>query len=171
MRTSLVLTVLGDDRPGLIESLSEVLEEHQGNWLDSRMVDLAGKFAGLLKVTVPKAQVDSLVKTLAALQNDGLNILAQTVTEVDELEVAGLLQLEVLGPDAPGIIGHITRQLSELKVNIQELVSEQRQAPMSGEYLFFARMTLELPKGISNESVQDALENLSDQLMVDLSFN
>lgn len=168
MHKSLVLTVLGDDRPGLIQVLSEVLEQHQGNWLESRMVDLAGKFAGLLKVSVPAARSADLNTALEGLQQQGLEIQIQPVDEHRSTTCNELLQLEVLGPDAPGIINNITHQLFTLNVSIDELNSEQRQAPMSAEKLFFAEMTLELPAGVSQDDVQDALEELSDQLMVSL---
>ena len=52
METYLVLTVIGDDRPGLVEALAETIAAHEGNWLESRMSHLAGKFAGLLRVSV-----------------------------------------------------------------------------------------------------------------------
>ena len=170
MHTALVLTVLSDDRPGLIETMSAVLEQHGGNWLESRMVDLAGKFAGVLKVSVPSAHCEELTTALTSLSAQGLQVLVQNVDTAgnDVTEKTETLQLEVLGPDAPGIINNITRQLAALKVNVGELCSEQRQAAMSGDKLFFAEMTLELPEGISQDNVQDALEELPDQLMVSL---
>ncbi len=54
--TFLVLTVIGDDRPGLVGELSAAISSHQGNWLESSMSHLAGKFAGIVKVAVPAAQ-------------------------------------------------------------------------------------------------------------------
>ena len=48
--TDLVLTLIGPDRPGLVEAVAEVVAAHGGNWLESRMARLAGKFAGILRI-------------------------------------------------------------------------------------------------------------------------
>ena len=168
---TLVLTVLSNDRPGIVKELSQVLNEYDGNWTDSRMIHLAGKFAGLLKASVPEDQADEFIADLHNLQDDGLEIAIELVTEdLDEGETK-TLELEVVGPDAPGIINSITRELSRLNVNIQELESKQRPAPMSSELMFHAKLSLSLPEDVTPEEVQNALEDMPDQLVVDLNFS
>lgn len=168
MHTTLILTVLGPDHPGFVKSLSEVLNQQQGNWTESRMVHLGGQFAGLLQVSLPRERVANLKAALDGLQDSGLKVL---IAEANELPTATeTLKVEVLGLDRPGIIRDITTQLASLKVNIEELFSEQRPAPMSGGLLFFAALTVSLTEGVSTEQVQAKLEELSDQLMVDLNF-
>ncbi len=44
----LVLTLIGPDRPGLVEAVAEPIAAHGGNWLESRMAHLAGQFAGIV---------------------------------------------------------------------------------------------------------------------------
>ncbi len=75
MQSSLVLTVLGPDRAGLVKSIAEAVTAHHGNWQESRMVHLAGQFAGLAHVSLPQEHVADLKQALQALQNDGLQIL------------------------------------------------------------------------------------------------
>lgn len=169
MQASLVLTLLGPDRPGLVKSLSETVQAHQGNWQESRMVHLAGQFAGLAHVTLPEEQVASFTAAIQALQEDDLKILVQK-SDVAEKSSFTPLTLELLGQDRPGIVHDITRQLAAMNVNIEELESEQRAAPMSNELLFYAQLKLGLPTGVSEEQVQDAFESMPDQLMVDLTF-
>lgn len=168
MHSTLILTVLGPDHPGLVQSLSEVLNQQQGNWTESRMVHLGGQFAGLLQVSLPRERVANLKAALDVLQDNGLKVLIAETSEITGAKET--LKIEVLGLDRPGIIRDITTQLASLKVNIEELFSEQRPAPMSGGMLFFASLHLSLPEGISAEQVQAKLEELSDQLMVDLNF-
>lgn len=170
MQSSLVLTVLGPDRSGLVRSIAEAVKAHQGNWQESRMVHLAGQFAGLAHVTLPDGQVAALKQALQTLQQGGLQILVQQA-EVGASRSVTPLTLELLGQDRPGIIHDITRQLAALSVNIEELESEQRPAPMSGELLFYAYLKLGLPAGVTAEAVQDTFENMPDPLMVDLSFS
>ncbi|HPE60888.1 MAG: ACT domain protein [Thiothrix sp.] len=170
MQTSIILTLLGNDRAGLVRALSRILEQQQGNWTESRMVRMANKFAGVLQATLPTERLDAFMTGLDALRGEGLQI----TVEQESVTAPGLsesLALELLGPDHPGIIHQIADRLAALKVNIEELTSEQRPAPMSGESLFYASLKLGLPAGVSAESVQDALEGLQDSLMVDLSFH
>lgn len=169
MQTSLVLTVLGSDRSGLVKSISEAVKAHQGNWQESRMVHLAGQFAGLAHVSIAEEQAAALIQALTELQTDGLKILVQQGTPA-AIESRTSLTLELLGHDRPGIIHDITRQLAALNVNIEELESEQRAAPMSSELLFYAQLRLGLPTGVSADDVQGAFEAMPDPLTVDMSF-
>lgn len=169
MQTSLVLTILGPDRSGLVKSLSETVKNHQGNWQESRMVQMGGQFAGLAHVSIDADKAESLKDALLSLQADGLQVLIQQST--DSATANQTLTFELLGPDRSGIVHEITQHLAALNVNIEKLESEQRSAPMSNEVLFYAEITVGLPEGVSEEDVQQAFEEVSDSLMVDLSFN
>lgn len=172
MQTSLVLTVLGPDRAGLVSSISEAVRTHNGNWQESRMVNLAGQFAGLAHVTIAVDQAQALIEALHGLQTDGLHILVQQSPQaLAEREGRTSLVLELLGHDRAGIVHDITAQLATLDVNIEELDSEQRAAPMSNEPLFYARLQLSLPADVTEDDVQNAFEAMPDPLMVDLSFS
>jgi len=170
MQVSLVITILGPDQPGLVKSLSETLKQHQGNWTESRMSHLAGKFAGLLHVHVPEDQIDDLSTALHNLETDNFKILIEKTDSNTRPAPSNTLNLELLGQDRPGIIHDITQQLAALNVNIEELESKVEEASMSGGTLFRATLALGLPDNISPETVQNALESMSDQFMVDLNF-
>lgn len=171
MNNTLVITVLATDRPGIVKTISEVLVAHNASWIDSRMANLSDKFAGLAKIAVPNDQLDKLKAALQSLHeaDNQLNILMEDAIE-DVTPVHENLALELIGADRAGIIDDITGALAKLKVNINELESEQREASMSAERLFWAKLKLGLPKGVNHDDVQDALEALSDQLMVDLKL-
>jgi len=172
MNKTLVITVLATDRPGIVHTLSETLRKHNANWVDSRMSNLADKFAGLVQVSVPTDQLDALKEKLQALHNSDnhLHIMMEEANP-DDTSDERELSLELIGADRPGIIDDITGALAKLGVNINELETEQREASMSSEILFYASMTLGLTPAISNDNVQDALEALQDQLMVDINFS
>ena len=171
MNKTLVITVLATDRPAIVKTISKTLVAHNGTWLDSRMMNLADKFAGLLHVSVPENQLVKLKEALQVL-HDTDNQLQVLMEEADEVAATpeSHLSLELLGADRSGIIDDITEVLTRLKVNINNLETEQRTASMSSELLFYANLELGLPEGVSDEDVQDALEALSDQLMVDIDF-
>lgn len=170
MQTSLVLTILGEDNKGLVKGLSAALHEHNANWQESRMVHLAGKFAGLLQVSLHEDQLNALKQSLTVLENKGLSVaIEQSQGHVEP--TTHTLTLDILGQDRPGIIHDITHQLDALHINIEKLESELRTASMSSEHLFYAQLTLGLPDDVSAEDVQDSLEAMSDQLMVDINFD
>lgn len=170
MKKALIITVLGPDRVGLVEQIAEALNAQGGNWTDSRMAHLSGQFAGILRMEVDTIKVDDLKASLGKLETDGLQIQVRQADTTDSNPASKHLNIEVLGQDRPGIIRDITEQLSKLNVNIEELDSEVRDASMSGEHLFAATLLLSVPEGVSSKSVQDALEEMADQLMVDLNF-
>ena len=63
---TLVLTLIGDDRAGLVNAVAEVVARHGGNWERSQMAELAGKFAGIVLVTEMTASTAMLLPMIAA---------------------------------------------------------------------------------------------------------
>ncbi len=170
MSTSIVLTIISDDRTGIIETLSETLVNHQGNWVESSMLSLAGKFAGILRANVPNTNAQALINELQALQSTGLQIVVQTSNPAASPAVAQEFSLELVGQDRPGIVRDISRVLSRYQVNVEELDTECQSASMSGEDLFLGTARIRIPKGVSLEALQLDLEELANELMVDLKL-
>jgi glycine cleavage system regulatory protein len=166
-----VLTVLGDDRPGLVSALSATITAHGGSWERSQLAQLAGKFAGIVVVRVPDDRHDALVAELAAL--DGLQVTVER-GERSGAVVAGetrFFLLELLGDDRPGIVAEISAALAEAGVSIEELTTDVREAPHAGGMLFEARALLDVPAGATQDDVQAVLEGLADELMVELRLS
>mgnify|MGYP003576972934 CR=1 FL=1 len=95
MRTSLVLTVIGDDRPGIVEELSRHVVANGANWEESWMAQLAGKFAGVLRVSVDEERADDLAARLQSLESSGLTITIERSTGPEAAYRA--LDLELVG--------------------------------------------------------------------------
>lgn len=170
MNTSIVLTVVSDDRPGIVEALSDVLAGHGGNWMESSMLSLAGKFAGILLAEVPSENEEGFVAALAALDADGIKVLTETSSGAKQDEDDHYVSLELVGQDRPGIVHEITEVLARHAVNVQELETTVQSASMSGERLFLAHAKVFIPCGADVGSLQDELEALANELMVDLSL-
>ena len=167
--TDLVLTLIGPDRPGLVEAVAEVIAGHGGNWLESRMAHLAGKFAGILRVEVPAAQAASLSAALAALQERGLRVVAEP-SEGDEpaADDARTMELELVGLDRPGIVREISQILARSGANVEELSTNRSSAPMSGEMLFAAKTRVRLPAHADVAGLRAGLERMASDLMVEI---
>ncbi|HUK66806.1 MAG TPA: ACT domain-containing protein [Anaeromyxobacteraceae bacterium] len=166
----LVLTLIGPDRPGLVEALAEPIAAHGGNWLASRMARLGGEFAGILSLEVPDTRASDLVKTLSRLDGLGLKIVAERTEPEPEVPHSRLLVLDVVGLDRPGIVREISHALHAFGVNIEELATDRTTAPMSGELLFRSHATLRVPARTDPGQVRSSLERLASDLMVQVKL-
>jgi glycine cleavage system regulatory protein len=166
MQTTLVMTVIGPDRTGLVESVASLVTEHGGNWLESRMCRLGGEFAGIVRVVLPTAQRPALEVALGKLA--GLTIVVHGDGPVQSTAPAVLIALEVVGQDRPGIVREITRALSAQGINVEELATECISAPMSGEALFQARAKISVPVGVALDKLRQTLESGLAGLTVEL---
>jgi glycine cleavage system regulatory protein len=164
---SMILTVVGPDRPGLVRALSEAVAARGGSWLESRMARLGGQFAGIVLVEAP----ESLLVDLRALESQGLRIVAQS----GEAPMAGggpiageRLTLEVVGHDRPGIVRDIAAVVAANGINIEELTTGVLSGSFSGETLFKATASLRAPNSAAVEAMRSGLEQLGNELMVDI---
>jgi glycine cleavage system regulatory protein len=164
------MTVIGQDRPGLVESVARIVADHHGNWLESRMSRLGGHFAGILRVDVPSERQPALISALKALEARGLTVVAHPDEPVPVPAKVRQNILEVVGQDRPGIVRQISKALADYGVNVEELQTECGSAAMSGETLFKARATLSIPEHRNVEEIRQKLEKIGEDLIVDVSL-
>lgn len=169
MHTSLVLTVIGPDRPGLVEAIAAVIARHGANWEESRMAQLGGQFAGMLRVTASEETQDALEDALAGLGSVGLKVTVARAAGA-QAQVPKLLHLNLVGQDRPGIVREIAEALARRGVSIESLETRCVSASMSGEMLFEAEAVLAVPPALAAEELRTALEALANELMVDLDL-
>ena len=170
MTTYLVLTAIGEDKPGLVESLAQVIADNSGNWLESSMSQLAGKFAGILRVSVSDSEVDQLISALDGI-SDQLTLVIERVDSDFEIELPQTVELNLIGNDRPGIIREFSHALASLSVNVEQLSTDCVPAPMSSEVLFKAKANLKVPVGLKLEVLQQEIERLADDLIVEMQLS
>jgi len=170
METSYIVTFIGDDRPGLVESLSRVIESNRGNWLESRLSQLGGKFAGLVLVTLPDENGAALQADLKALSSTGLSVRVTPATVPPAAPEGRSITLSVIGPDRLGIVREISRALAQRGVNVVEMASEVSSAPMSAELLFQARIDAEIPEDVDLEDLEDSLEEIANVMTLEIEL-
>jgi glycine cleavage system regulatory protein len=170
MRASIVLTVIGPDRPGIVELLSTTVAAHGGNWEQSRMARLADQFAGILRVSLPTARVSDLSAALKSLERHGLRIVVEASQAGDSPRGTVAMRLLVVGNDRAGIVRDISRALAKRSVNVDELETQCEEAPMGGGQLFRARALLHAPQALTIGQLRGTLEGIADDLMVDVSL-
>jgi glycine cleavage system regulatory protein len=170
MRSMLVLSVIGADRTGLVQSLAEKISAVGANWEESRMARLAGQFAGILLVTVDSDRSDELVASLRKLEASGLHITVRPTEALPAAQPVSIaIRLEVTAHDRPGIVHDVSRILAERGLNVEELETEVASAAMSGDPMFTARARLRGPASTSLADLRTRLESLGGELMLDLA--
>lgn len=169
--TSLTLTLIGRDRPGLVRAISERVAAAGGNWLESRMARLGGQFAGILLVEAPAEAVGRLEEDLRGLEAEGLHVTVERGAAEEAAAARRSFMLELVGHDRPGIVKEIAEVLAARDVNIDELETEVVSGHFSGESLFKARARLKVPDDVASEDLRQALETLANELMVDISLD
>ena len=165
---TLVLTIMSEDRAGIINELSTVLADANGSWVESSMMSLDGKFAGILSASLPIENTDSFRVALKALDADGISVRAESGTQQDEQATSTTITLELTGQDRPGLLAQLTGLLSNNRINIVKLSTRCESASMSGETLFIANCKAHLPATLNADELQEHIENLADDLVVDI---
>jgi glycine cleavage system regulatory protein len=166
---SVILSVIGSDRPGLTEALAGAVLSAGGNWLESHLSRLGGLYVGSVLVELQTNQVDGLRAAINAVDAQGLEVRIAAAAD-DPGAVGEALRFSLVGQDRPGIVRQVTAILSDLHVNIETFDTRITAEPHSGAPLFHMEASLRLPPGLKAGAVQDALEAISAEIMVDFSL-
>ncbi len=168
MSSFFIISIMTKDRPGIIDTLSGIIKDNQGNWLESRMSQLAGKFAGVVKVQITEQNVAGLERALDELKQSGW-IINTEYSQDNSADSQANAKLSIVGNDRPGIVKDVAQALSALAVNVLELNTQFESAAMSAEPLFKTKARVHIPENIDFDDVRDALEQLSNELMVEIN--
>ena len=161
-----ILMAVGDDRPGLTQSLADAIGEAEGNWLESQFATLGGKFVGSVLVELPEHMVPQLEGAALAMGASGFQVsLLPTTTAVST--GGRTVSFELVGADRPGIVRELSTALARLGVSIDDLATATEEGAMFGGTIFRAKVRVAVPDDVSVDDVRAALENISGEIMVD----
>jgi glycine cleavage system regulatory protein len=170
MNNELVLTVIAQDRPGLVKELSEVIAHHGGNWIDSSMARLGGEFAGILRVSLPADRSQALEDALGKLGKIGITVVIRKDDAGTVPREGRRVRLKLTGVDHAGIVHRISTALSSLDISIDEMETRVFTGSMSGEPMFEAKAELIVPVSVDDAQLRTTLEDLAEDLMVDVEI-
>lgn len=119
------VTVVGNDRPGIVAGVTRVLYEAGCNLLDASSTILHGHFSMMLIVLVPEGQgPEELESRLAVVEEDlQLRITVRSVEDAASEVAPPTHMVSVYGADQPGIVFKVTERLAKSGVNITTLSS------------------------------------------------
>ena len=170
MQTFRIISFIADDRPGLVEEMSDVVNAHGANWLESRMSQLAGKFAGIVRLSVPSNRVAELEHALAGLERRGLTLRFESAALQPRAPSGSEHHLEILGYDRPGILHEFAAALAQRGINVTDLRSEIRRAPGNPDPLFHASADIALPEALDIGELRSALESIARQMGIEYAL-
>jgi len=167
MKREIVFSVIADDHPGIVQTLAETITAHGGNWLDSSMSNLGGKFAGIVLLEVSERREQELEDALRSLDQRDMHITFERTAAV-EPKTFHYVMVNIVANDRPGIVEEISELLARHDVNIEALTTSVADTPLSSGHLFKARFQANLPESMAYDDFQHVLESASDDLMVEL---
>jgi len=166
--TTLILTVAGSDRPGLVAAVADVVDAHGGNWEQSQLAELAGVFAGVIQISVAADREAELQEALRALDG-ALTVSVHTGADAPA-PAEQPITLQVLGNDRPGIVREISAVLRAHELSIQDMTTQTRDAAMAGGRLFEASVAATVPGSADLAALRADLERLTAELQVDITL-
>lgn len=165
---SLVLTIVGTDKPGLVESLAKLVFQHRGNWLSSNFSHMAGQFAGFVEIHIPEDQEQAILQAFD--DHPSLKVcLSQGISAQDEEQQQ--VSIEIVGNDKPGIVQEVTGVLNRFNLNIRKFDSSCGSAPNWGSALFKASAQVTIPADVDTDELKHALEDIANDLMVEVKIS
>lgn len=171
MNRSIVLSILSEDKPGVVETLAATISGNGGNWLESRMTHLAGKFAGILQVNVADENIKALKAALGALDSKGIKVISSEVVEPASQATSKTMHFTLVGNDRQGIVKELSQAFASHHINMDELETGCSSMPWSGEPMFTARGAIQLPDSVDMDSLMDRLDDIADELGVDIELD
>ena len=168
MTTKLVISALGDDRPGIVDELSNIIYKHSLNIEDSRMTVLGGEFAILLLVSGDQSAIESLQAESTDIEQAlQMRLLIKPTTESTPADNSIPYSVEVAAIDHPGIVNNISRFFSSRNINIVNLQTERYAAPHTGSPMFALHMTIGISADTNIAQLRDAFMQVCDELNLD----
>lgn len=165
-----ILSILSDDKPGIVKQIAHIVSQHGGSWQESRLTQLAGKFAGVVRITLKNDQQTALSEALERLEDQQIRVQIENVAHIAPRSAARSARFSLTGPDRPGIVLEITQALASYQINVEDLSTHCTSMPYSGEPLFEAEGILSLPADTNLDQLTEQLDNIADELALDIQL-
>ena len=168
--TSLVVSIVGPDRHGIVSLLADRAQRYGANWAASRMTRLASEFAGTVHFEVPRENADALAAALRQLESSGLQVVIARSDGATVPPTLRSVELELVGDDRVGIVSKLTKILSERAISIESLHTEIIRSGVSGSQIFKIGAHLLVPAKLSIEALRLELGALASEMMLDIAL-
>ena len=168
MSQLIVLSVLGTDRSGVVDSISKVILDCGGNIEESRMTALGKEFAMFVLVSGNWHTLNKLEASLDKLTNG--NDLTFTIKKTDvrlDNDECMPYGVDIVCLDQPGIVFNLSSFFAARNIEISEVVTRRYAAAHTGAPMFSLQMTVSLPSSVHISQLRDEFMEFCDQLNLD----
>jgi glycine cleavage system transcriptional repressor len=170
----LVISAIGDDRPGIVNQLSQLIVENKGNIDDSRMSVLGGEFAIILLISATVKDLDNieqlLIQQATSLQLNIITKHTQAITKEHHTKQEMPYIVDILAMDNPGIVYQLSDFFSARNINIQSLHTNRYSAPHTGTQMFAIEMIITITTDINIYDLREEFLKLCDSMNLDASI-
>ena len=173
MGTYLVISAIGQDRPGIVDEVSAFILAHQCNVEESRMAVLGGDFALIMLVSGPQNDVKKLADHLPELEDkSALTIVSRSSSSPSATRALPSVpyNLKAVGMDHTGIVHNIAHLLAGMNINVEAAETSSSHAPESGVPIFSMHMKLAVPANLHIDQIRSELAKLGQELNVDITI-
>lgn len=172
MRQHLLVTAVGEDRPGIVARLAGAFTGHGANLEESRMSILGGEFAAIALVTLPAENIDKLLQELETLKKESITVTAKATQPLDPNRFEGYLSYELTlrGADHEGIVHRVASYLKDSGINIESMETHVKPAPETGTPLFNLKAFITAPPSRQLEELREKLNEIGRAESVDIEI-
>ena len=171
--TRVILSVLGQDRPGILAAVSGALYRVNGNIENVSQTTLQTQFAGIFIASIPtKVGIDELTAHLKkALAPLGMNVHVDRLTSAPESQPAGACEPFVIttkGPDRKGLVAKITAIMARYNANITNLQAIFRGGDNPGDNIMIYEV--DVPADVNQQDLHADLRRTAQRLGLEISI-
>jgi glycine cleavage system regulatory protein len=163
---TLIIGLVGQDKPGLIDAVAQEVYNAKGNWLSSNFSHMAGQFAGFAEVQIPITSIDSLESALVKIPDLNIQLYKGDATNQSNHSV---ISIDVVGNDRKGIVQELSSTLNTFELNIVKFESHCESAPNWGSILFKAKAVIQVNDQFDLDELQETLEAIANDIVVELT--
>jgi len=173
VRTTIVFTLTGTDRVGIVDEVTQLLLDCGGNIETSRMARLGGEFAILVLVSLSTDRLGVLETAILRLVAEGYKVTATPTVPKNAGVHTGWLpyQVDLKGADHEGIIHEIAHTLSGCGITIESMDTGTAPAPNSGAALFTMTALIAVPPNLSDRRWETTLAEAAHRLDVEIKVS
>jgi len=171
MTHQLVISAMGEDKPGIVKAVSKYILDCGGNIAESQMSILGGEFVLMTLVTGEALVLEKIESGLLSLTDPmGLTVIAKhTKPKVAKLEGVPY-KIEIIAMDHPGIVHDVTDYLAKHGVNVQELATDSYAAPHTGTPMFALNIEIAIPSMVNVAEFRRSFNEFCDDMNLDVNL-
>lgn len=174
MRSYVVISSMGPDRPGLAKDIAEFFTARGINIERSRGCVLGNEFGMIILTSGKTDDIERLIKDLDSLrEKTKLDIYVRKTKAPGHRDVLPSIPYKLIATsiDHPGIIHQICKSLQTRKVNIDDISTNVNNNPVTGANTFQMVCYFSLPPAIKIIDLKNDFNRISDEYNIDIRFD